>query len=1110
MKPQRNALGSLITGALILSLFLGSIATPSHGGIRQSSNTPKASAATAAETSSPNASSSRAAQKSRALRNYQKAPLSFEPNRGQANPSVKYLARGVGYQLHLTSTEAVLFLKGGKDQSDDDVLRMKLLGSNSDAKVSGEEMLPGKVNYLLGNDRRSWRANLPTYGKVKYKNVYSGVDLVYYGTQRDLEYDFHVAPGADPNVVSLGFEGANQTKIDSDSGDLIIELANGKTIRQHKPVLYQDVEGVRKPVTGQFVLRGPLQVGFEVGPYDKSRTLVIDPVLVYSTYFGGEGDEATSGIAVDAAGSVYVTGFFVTSPGFPITPDAFQKTQNNEAGNGEVFVTKFTPDGSGIVYSTLLGGSSTDSSSGIGIDAAGNAYIVGWTDSANFPLRNAFQTTLRGFSNVFISKLNATGSDLLYSSFLGGSSNFDFGSDIAVDAVGNAYITGDTASVNFPVTPGAFRTTLFLPNGPGDNDGFVAKFNTNASGAASLVYSSYCDVRANFSNSIAIDTAGNAYIAGETRVQKINASGSAAVYTFTLPDSGASIIARHEATDIAVDASGNAYVSGFTNSTGLPIVNGFQTAFAGNSFDGFLVKVNPAGTGLSYSTYLGGEGLDIASGVAVDGSGNAYVVGYTASDNFPTRDAFQNIPLGGGFGGTDLFITKIATDASGANSLVYSTLYGATNFDEGASGVAVDTQGNVYITGFAFRVIFSGIIHTGRQMVADLGETALKGQIGDNTQFDPFILKVSDTSTSTVRLGAEHLSISEDAGSIEVSVVRSGDVSIPADVEYGTIDGLAMGRSDYTGAFGTLHFAAGETSKTFRVFITNDLSPETGETFYVALRENTVGVALAAPGVADVTILDNDPTGTAINPIDNREFFVRQHYLDFLNREPDSGGFPFWSGQIPAACEGQPSQDTCVDQRVNVSSAFFLSIEFLQTGYFVYRLQKASFGSLPHFVPFLRDTQAAGRDVVVGRTGWEGVLEQNKQQLVTEWVQRSDFRMKYDSLTNAQYVDTLNTNTGNSLTQQERDGLVAGLNGGTLNREGVLRTVAENEEFGRREFNSAFVLMQYFGYLRRNPDNAGFQFWLNKLNQFDGDFRRAEMVKAFITSIEYRLRFGSQ
>ena len=316
------------------------------------------------------------------------------------------------------------------------------------------------------------------------------------------------------------------------------------------------------------------------------------------------------GIAVDSAGSVYVSGSFITSPGFPVTPNAFQKTQNNSNGNGEVFITKFTPDGAGIVYSTLLGGSSTDTSTGIAIDAAGNAYVVGWTVSANFPVRNAFQSTLRGFPNAFLTKLNATGSDLLYSTFLGGTSNFDFGTDIAVDASGNAYITGDTASTDFPVTPGALRTThVRFQVGAHDKDGFVSKFNTNQSGTASLVYSTFCDINAPFSNSIDIDSAGNAYVTGDTRVQKLNAAGSALLYSFTLPDSAANLITGLHTTDIAVDGAGHAYVVGFTNSPGLMVVNGFQPIFSGGSDDGFLAKLNPSGTSLVYSTYLGGANL---------------------------------------------------------------------------------------------------------------------------------------------------------------------------------------------------------------------------------------------------------------------------------------------------------------------------------------------------------------------------------------------------------------------------------------------------------------------------------------------------------------------
>jgi hypothetical protein len=1058
-------------------------------------------------------------QRTRAAEAYAKARLSFEANQGQTDPSVKFVARGAGYQLYLTSTEAVLALnKGGggnnnrslqdfrlrtnrRPASEGDLVRMKLLGASSNTRLSGEDVLPGKVNYLLGNNPRGWRTNVATYEKVKYENVYEGIDLLYYGNQRRLEYDFHVAPGADPGAIRLGFEGVKRMELDSKTGDLIMQLSRGEVIRQHKPVMYQEIDGARRAVAGRFIRRGLAQVGFEVGDYDKSRALTIDPVLVYATYFGGDGDEGTAGIAVDSAGSVYVTGLFSTSPGFPVSANAFQKTQNNANGNGEVFITKFTPDGSGMVYSTLLGGSSSDTSTGLALDAAGNAYVVGWTDSADFPVRNAFQSTLRGFPNPFVTKLNATGSDLLYSTFLGGTSNFDFGTDIAVDASGNAYITGDTASTNFPVTPGAFRTTLHLERGAGDQDGFVAKLNTNASGAASLVYATFCDVHAAYSNSLDIDAAGNVYVTSSARVQKLNAAGSAQLYLFTIPDAAANVTTGLHTTDIAVDSVGNAYVSGFTNSPGLMVVNGFQPTYGAGSFDGFLVKLNPSGTALLYSTYLGGGSLDDASNIAVDAAGNAYVLGNTASSDFPTRDAFQTFKIGGTrILGTDIFIAKINTNSVGASSLIFSTYYGATNYDEAASGIVLDAEGNIYATGFPYRIIVPGIIHTGISAGSD--------GPGDDSLLDPFILKIANTSATTIRFGAERFVASESAGSIEVTVVRGGDTSAAANVDFATLDGRAQGRYDYTSAYGTLRFSPGETTKTFRVLITDDTTSEGDETFYVILQEHAAGLALSSPSVAELTITDNDSVTPNSNPIDNREFFVRQHYLDFLSREPDMDGFNFWTGQISATCERQPFEALCVEQRVNVSGAFFLSIEFLETGYFVYRLHKASFDSVPHLAPFLRDTQEVGRGVVVGQSGWEQRLEQNKQRLLAEWIERGDFKVKYDAMTNEQYVDALNANTGNSLTPAERNNLVAGLNAGTMMRSAALRSVAENAEFTRRESSPAFVLMQYFGYLRRDPDSRGYTFWLNKLNQFGGDFRRAEMVKAFITSGEYRSRFG--
>jgi len=1226
MRRQRGVLGSFTAGVLTLALFGNTVAIPAISGHASGVTQPHATVF-----SLPNKLPQNNVGRPNSAHTYRKAPLSFEANLGQADKSVKFVARGVGYQLHLTSTQAVLSLNkeaGGKHKQSEknfrsrqnsrtssvsDVVRMTVLNARSDATVSGEDVLPGKVNYLLGNDPQSWRTNVATYGKVRYKNVYQGIDLVYYGNQRSLEYDFHLAPSANPQEIRLGIEGVKRTQIDSVTGDLIMHLSSGEVITQHKPVLYQEVDDVRRAVSGRFVLRGRNQIGFEVGAYDKSRALVIDPVLVYTTYFGGAGDEATTGIALDSSGSVYVSGAFIESPGFPVTPNAFQKTQNNSNGNGEVFVTKFTPDGAAMVYSTLLGGSSTDTSTGIALDSAGNAYVVGWTDSADFPIRNAFQSTLRGFPNAFVTKLNATGSDLLYSTFLGGSGNFDFGTDIAVDPSGNAYVTGNTTSINFPVTPGALRTThIRLLDPVGDKDGFVAKFNTNAVGAASLVFSTFFDINDSFANAIDIDAAGNAYVTGDARVQKLNSAGSALVYSFIIPDATTARNSRLHTTDIAVDGSGQAYVTGFETrfagetSPNLKVVNGFQPAFGGGLIDGFLVKLNTAGTALLYSTYLGGGNIDVGGAVAVDSTGHAYVVGDTASADFPLRDAFQTIKVGGN--DLDLFIAKIDTNAIGANSLGFSTYYGASTSDEGASGVAIDTEGNIYATGYPFRVSLSGIIHTGN-VPAD-----------GSVQTDPFILKIANTSPSVIRFGSERLSVSESAGSFEVTVMREGDSSAAADVDFATLDGLAQHSSDYTSTNGTLRFAPGETAKTFRVLITDDTTPEPNETLFVILRENEDGVALAAPSVAELTITDDDatvqlsntafsvsegagfanltvtrvgdtsrtatvlystadtaglqsctvvnnkasercdygtgagrvdfgigqttqsiiipivddalvegdetftvtlngPAGALLgaastasititdndsapasqNPIDGVTFFVTQQYIDLLGRLPDPTGLANWTntlGNCPNNGFGEFDNPTC--DRVHVSSSFFLSDEFRARGYFAYKFYEVGFDRRPTYAEFVPDMTQVG-----GAQSPESEVI-SKAAYTDAFVQRQEFKNRYDALSNSAYVDALEANSEVTLTNKAA--LVDALNTSQKTRAQVLREIVELQSVTDKFFIRAFVAMQYFGYMRRDPDTIGYNNWVTTLTADPSNFRH--MVFGFIYSTEYRQRFG--
>src|SRR5258706_1590941 len=421
-----------------------------------------------------------AATNARVNESYGKLPLQFEANRGQTHEEVRFLSRGAGYSLYLTAGEAVLVLSQPKADTKRDAqalaksvaLRMSLVGAARKPAVSGTDELPGKANYLIGKDRSKWRTDVPTYAKVRYREVYPGIDLVYYGNQRQLEYDFIVAPGADPKKIALGFKGADKLEIDA-KGDLVLRAAGGE-VRQHKPVVYQEIDGIRQEIDGGYVRKGANRVGFQLAAYDTARPLIIDPVLSYSTYLGGSGREQGLAIAVDRNGNAYVTGL-VSSTDFPTTSGAYQTNFGGGTGLGggqgfDAFVTKFDPTGCALVYSTYLGGSDDDQGLGIAVDTNGNAYVTGTTMSANFPTTGgAFQPTYGG---AFVTKLDPTGSALVYSTYLGRSIS-DEGTAIAVDGAGNAYVTG-TAGSNFTTTPGAVEAVgtvgAFLrkqdPSGP--------------------------------------------------------------------------------------------------------------------------------------------------------------------------------------------------------------------------------------------------------------------------------------------------------------------------------------------------------------------------------------------------------------------------------------------------------------------------------------------------------------------------------------------------------------------------------------------------------------------------------------------------------------------
>ena len=361
------------------------------------------------------------------------------------------------------------------------------------------------------------------------------------------------------------------------------------------------------------------------------------------------------------------------------------------------------------------------------------------------------------------------------------------------------------------------------------------------------------------------------------------------------------------------------------------------------------------------------------------------------------------------------------------------------------------------------------------------------------------------TNVAKAQFTLTDIRVEENAGSASIEVARTGDTTREAAVDYLTTDVSASDRTDYTLARGTLRFAPGETSKRINVLLTDDATPETDEQINLSLANPGDGCIIGEAASALITVADNDAAVSNVNPADDSEFFVREHYHDFLNREPDAAGLAFWTNNLQS-CN---SDARCAEvRRINTSAAFFLSIEFQQTGYLVERMYRAAFGRRPAMVEFMPDAQEASRELVVGAQGWEDRLEANKRAFAEAFAARASFRQSFDSLSNAQFVDKLYANAGVTPSQPERDDIVRGLDGGTLTRGVALRRVAENAELSKKEFNAAFVLMQYFGYLRRDPDDVGFNFWLKKLDDNGGDFHKAEMVKAFISSEEYRNRFN--
>jgi hypothetical protein len=662
----------------------------------------------AAKVSVPVASTQRSAPHPSVPSKSLSLPMFFEPNQGQTAPQVKFLARGAGYGLFLTANEAVLQLRrtvnarhwaADSQPPSGSVMRMRLEGANSSARVSGTSPLRGKSNYFIGNDPSKWRHDIPQFAQVKYQAVYPGVDLIYYGNQGQLEYDFRVAPGAEPNQIALSFTGAS-ARIASDSGDLILSTTDGD-VRFRAPRVYQQDKNVQKAITGAFHQIADNKIGFTVGDYDHSRELVIDPVLTYSTYLGGTGTESLVNMAVDASGFIYVVGS-TNSTDFPLpaVPPANPPFQGKIVPGAQqnIFIAVINPfaqpDLQQLVYATYLGGSGSDNAAGVAVStdidsglptSSIDVYVAGSTTSTNFPTNGAlvpFQpapveagTNLHGF----LTRLNlGTITTLRYSTYLSGTNAAGNATDtvtgLAIDNQGDAFVTGITTSTNgpnvgFPANPNAFQA-----QSNATSQFFASEINTKGSGPQSMIYSTYFG-------------GGN-------------------------PQSG-----QTQGGGIAVDPSGNMYITGGTNFLGVAGSNPGEVPFPLNNaqqlcldpvdgvcptgsptaLDAFVAKITPKpGFTLPvYCTYLGGSGDDIGFGIAVDTSSNAYVTGSTTSTDWILPSAAFQQASGGG---EDAFIAKIGNQVGTAFPLNYFTYLGGNGSDIGQA-IQVDSVGAAHVAG---------------------------------------------------------------------------------------------------------------------------------------------------------------------------------------------------------------------------------------------------------------------------------------------------------------------------------------------------------------------------------------------------------------------------
>jgi len=695
--------------------------------------------------------SGRADSPAATMRGLAESPLYFEANLGQADTGAKFIARGRDCAMLISPTEAaLLFEKSGQTRN----VRLSLIGADARAEISGAGELPGRANYFIGSQSSEWRADVPLFSRVQLKEVYPGIDLIYYaGQSARLEYDFVLQPGANPNRISLRITGADKVRVDSE-GNLVLKIGR-EEIRQHKPVIYQTVNGVRKEIEGGYRLANKTAAGFWIGQYDDALPLVIDPVLSFSSYLGGKFGENGWDIATDANGNVYICGdTFSPDLRTNVTSAAFKTNFSGTQGTkqyGDAFVAKFSPapnDTLTLSYLTYLGGRGQEAALSVVADSDGSAYVTGFTDSPNFPTNSAAYSRISGRNNTansiyrvdaFVAKLDPFGTNLIYSTYLGGGER-DTGNAIAVND-GYAYVAGFTESTNFPVGNNlAFPITNFLaaatnvlqPKFRGVRDAFVTKVDTNG---ARFVYSTFL---------------------GGTN--------------------------QESAQGIALDSSGNAYVTGYTLSTNFPASNGSRLNGLTNKqsllyFDAFFSRISADGSSNLFSTYLGGENSEVGLRLALDSTNSAYITGYTFSTNFPVTTIITNTRTwtnGRTNFFSDVFVTKLSPQADGsyATNGGYSVVFGGRSADQ-AADIAVDSAGNAVIAGFSA----SYFVATNTTFTTNLSVITTNRIVSTNTFVGTTALDVSTSITNKFKRSTNNVFVavlSADASRFNYAALFGG------------------------------------------------------------------------------------------------------------------------------------------------------------------------------------------------------------------------------------------------------------------------------------------------------------------------------------------------